>query len=59
MNQEFGPRFPVRFDKKNADGWFRIDLRTGWIKRAEVSFKKPKKTSGTEQVRLSLISTQR
>ena len=38
----FGKRSPVRFHKKNSDGWFRIDLRTGWIKRAEVLFIKPK-----------------
>jgi hypothetical protein len=38
----FGPRSPVRFHKKNSDGWFRIDLRTGWIKRADVIFIKPK-----------------
>jgi len=41
--KQFGPRSPVRFSKKNSDGWFRIDLRTGWIKRAEVLFIKPKK----------------
>ena len=41
--KEFGRRSPVRFHKKNSDGWFRIDLRTGWIKRAEVLFIKPKK----------------
>jgi len=46
--KQFGPRSPVRFDKKNSDGWFRIDLRTGWIKRAEVLFLKPKRTSGTK-----------
>jgi hypothetical protein len=38
----FGRRSPVRFHKKNSDGWFRIDLRTGWIKRAGVLFIKPK-----------------
>jgi len=38
----FGPRSPVRFHKKNSDGWFRIDLRTGWIKRSDVMFIKPK-----------------
>ena len=43
--KQFGPRSPVRFDKKNSDGWFRVDLRSGWIKRAEVLFIKPKKTS--------------
>ncbi len=38
----FGRRSPVRFQKKNSDGWFRVDLRSGWIKRAEVLFIKPK-----------------
>jgi len=38
----FGPRSPVRFHKKNSDGWFRIDLRTGWIERSDVIFIKPK-----------------
>jgi len=42
--KEFGPRSPVRFDRKNSEGWFRIDLRSGWIKRADVIFIKPKKT---------------
>ncbi|MHC4629397.1 MAG: beta propeller repeat protein, partial [Planctomycetota bacterium] len=23
--KEFGPRSPVRFDRKNSDGWFRVD----------------------------------
>lgn len=40
--KEFGRRSPVRFHKKNSEGWFRIDLRTGWIKRAEVLFIKPR-----------------
>ena len=40
--KELGPRSPVRFDRKNSDGWFRIDLRSGWIQRAEVLFIKPK-----------------
>ena len=39
---EFGPRSPVRFHPKNADGWMRVDLRSGWITRAEVLFIKPK-----------------
>ncbi|WP_165250481.1 hypothetical protein [Paludisphaera soli] len=39
---EFGPRSPLRFQPKNSDGWFRIDLRKGWIERAEVLFLKPK-----------------
>lgn len=40
--QEFGKRSPVRFDKKNSEGWFRVDLRKGWIERGEVLFIKPK-----------------
>jgi hypothetical protein len=40
--QEFGKRSPVRFHKKNSDGWFRVDLRKGWIERGEVLFIKPK-----------------
>ena len=43
--KEFGRHSPVRFHKKNSDGWFRIDLRTGWIKRADVLFIKPKNTA--------------
>lgn len=39
---EFGARSPLRFQPKNSDGWFRIDLRKGWIERAEVMFIKPK-----------------
>ncbi len=41
----FGRRSPVRFHKKNSDGWFRVDLRSGWIKRAEVLFIKPKQVT--------------
>jgi len=40
--KEFGKRSPVRFQKKNSDGWFRVDLRSGWITREEVLFIKPK-----------------
>ncbi|NLZ04004.1 MAG: hypothetical protein GXY19_02400, partial [Phycisphaerae bacterium] len=40
--KELGRRSPVRFDRKNRDGWFRIDLRLGWIERGEVLFIKPK-----------------
>jgi hypothetical protein len=40
---EFGARSPVRFHPKNSDGWFRVDLRKGWIERAEVLFIKPKR----------------
>ncbi len=39
---EFGKRSPYRFHPKNSDGWFRVDLRREWIKRAEVLFIKPK-----------------
>jgi hypothetical protein len=39
---ELGPRSPVRFHPKNSDGWFRVDLRKGWIERGEVLFIKPK-----------------
>lgn len=38
----FGRRSAVRFHRKNSEGWFRVDLRSGWIKRAEVLFIKPK-----------------
>ena len=40
--KEFGPRSGCRIHKKNGDGWFRVDLRKGWIERAEVLFIKPK-----------------
>ncbi len=40
--KELGKRSPVRFSRKNSDGWFRADLRSGWIGRAEVLFIKPK-----------------
>ncbi|MCY2988838.1 MAG: sialidase family protein [Planctomycetota bacterium] len=40
--KEFGKRSPTRFHEKNGEGWFRVDLRTGWIKQAEVLFIKPK-----------------
>ena len=39
---ELGRRSPVRFHPKNSDGWFRVDLRKGWIERGEVLFIKPK-----------------
>jgi len=42
----FGRRSPVRFHKKNGDGWFRVDLRIGWIQRGEVLFVKPKDAEG-------------
>jgi hypothetical protein len=40
--KEFGKRSPVRYHKKNGDGWFRVDLRTGWVSRSGVMFIKPK-----------------
>ena len=40
--KEFGKRSPTRFHEKNSDGWFRMDLRAGWIDYAEVLFLKPK-----------------
>jgi len=40
--KELGRRSPVRFHPKNSDGWFRVDLRAGWIERAEVLFLKPR-----------------
>ena len=40
--KQFGKRSPVRFHKKNSDGWFRVDLRKGWIDRGEVLFIKAK-----------------
>jgi hypothetical protein len=40
--KEFGPRSGCRINRKNSDGWFRMDLRKGWIERAEVLFLKPK-----------------
>jgi len=32
----YGGRFPFRLHTKNSDRWFRVDLRSGWIKRTEV-----------------------
>ncbi|NLF72519.1 MAG: hypothetical protein GX575_26085 [Candidatus Anammoximicrobium sp.] len=40
--KEFGKRSPLRFHEKNSEGWFRVDLRSGWIDPAEVMFVKPK-----------------
>jgi len=40
--KELGQRSPVRFHRKNSDGWFRVDLRKGWIDRADALFLKPK-----------------
>jgi len=40
--KELGRRTAVRFHRKNSDGWFRVDLRTGWVTPNEVLFIKPK-----------------
>jgi len=40
--KEFGPFYPSRIQKKNAEGWFRLDLRSGWIDRSGYMFLKPK-----------------
>ena len=40
--KEFGPRSGCRIHRKNSECWFRLDLRKGWIDRAEVMFIKPK-----------------
>lgn len=40
--KDFGKRSPSRIHPKNAEGWFRLDLRTGWITREDVLFIKPK-----------------
>jgi hypothetical protein len=42
---QFDKRSPVRFQRKNGEGWFRVDLRSGWIDRAEVMYIKPKESS--------------
>jgi hypothetical protein len=44
--KEFGKRSPTRFQEKNGEGWFRVDLRAGWIQHAEVLFIKPKGQPG-------------
>lgn len=40
--KDFGPFYPSRIQKKNSEGWFRCDLRKGWIDRDEYMFLKPK-----------------
>ena len=40
--KECGRRSPTRFHEKNSEGWFRMDLRSGWVQQAEVLFIKPK-----------------
>ncbi|MHB8902865.1 MAG: hypothetical protein ACYC6Y_29245 [Thermoguttaceae bacterium] len=44
--KEFGKRSPVRFQRKNSEGWFRVDLRSGWITREEALLIKPKAAAG-------------
>lgn len=44
---ELGRRSPTRFHAPNGDGWFRVDLRKGWIEHAEVLFIKPKPRAAT------------
>ncbi|MCE5236884.1 hypothetical protein LLH23_00145 [bacterium] len=40
--KELGKRSPTRFHEKNGEGWFRVDLRTGWVDFGEALFIKPK-----------------
>jgi hypothetical protein len=40
--KELGKRSPCRFHARNGEGWFRVDLRSGWVDFAEVLFIKPK-----------------
>lgn len=42
--KEFGKRSPTRLHEKNSEGWFRMDLRSGWVEYADVLFLKPKDT---------------
>lgn len=39
---QFGKRSPTRMHPRNSEGWFRMDLRAGWVDYAEVLFLKPK-----------------
>ncbi|HPM83187.1 MAG TPA: hypothetical protein PLF81_20940 [Candidatus Anammoximicrobium sp.] len=43
--KEFGRRSGTRFHEKNGEGWFRVDLRSGWVTHADVVFIKPKPVS--------------
>ena len=45
--KEFGKRSPCRFNRKNREGWFRVDLRSDWVTPAEMMFIKPKETPET------------
>ena len=47
--QEFGKRSPCRFHRKNGEGWFRVDLRSGWITPAEMMFIKPKEAPAADK----------
>jgi hypothetical protein len=40
--KDLGKRSACRFHHKSSDGWFRCDLRSGWVDYAEVLFIKPK-----------------
>ena len=40
--KKFGKRSPCRFHRKNAEGWFRVDLRSHWVTPAGMMFIKPK-----------------
>ena len=40
--KEFGKRSPCRINRKNSEGWFRLDLRSNWVTPAEMMFIKPK-----------------
>ncbi len=40
--KDLGDRSLIRIHEKNSAGWFRADLRSGWINRAEVIFIKPR-----------------
>lgn len=39
---EFGKRAVVRIHPPNEEGWYRLELRRGWIERADVLFLKPR-----------------
>ncbi len=40
--KECGRTSPTRMHEKNGDGWFRMDLRRGWVDYGDVLFLKPK-----------------
>lgn len=40
--KEFGDRSGTRVNRRNGEGWFRMDLREKWMNQAEVLFLKPK-----------------